>query len=283
MSISTVIEVGVGLILVYYILGLIASGLTNILTEFTQLRAKDLQDYLRDVLEDSGKFEDFMLHPWVQNLRPRKVTLFGKIQIRDLNWLPKETFAKTFLDVIAPGEDGMGTAEDIRQAVEMLPAGKAKSQLLGLVSRGVNSVNQARTNLEDWFNDLMYNVSSIYGQHARRIVYIFAFLVVFLGNVDSIAIATTLWNAPAKRALAAAAADQILAEEQAPVESIEQIEGLVDILERINIPMFWTAEDLPGDANAIAVKIAGLAITWVAAAQGAPFWYDVLKRVRGRS
>ena len=280
MSISVVIEVGIGLILTYYILGLIASGLTRLLTDFMQLRAKDLETRLREVLEDSGKYEDLMLHPWVQNLRPKVVTLIGENKTRKLASLPKETFAKTFLDVIAPGEDGMGTVDDIRNAIQMLPAGKAKSQFLGLVNQGVEDINQARTNLEDWFDDIMINVSSIFGQHARRIVLAFSFMIVFLGNVDSIAIASTLWNAPAQRALATAAADQILAEDQVQVESIEQIEGLVGILESIQIPMFWTSTDLPQGLEAVAIKLAGLTITWIAASQGAPFWYDVLKRVR---
>jgi hypothetical protein len=46
--------------------------------------------------------------------------------------------------------------------------------------------------------------------------------------------------------------------------------------------LFWRTEYLPQDAEEGMIKVAGLIITWIATAQGSPFWYDVLKRLRGR-
>ena len=107
-SFSAVIEVTVGLVLVYYVMGVITSSITKWLTDVLQLRAKDLQSHLRDLLEDSGKLDDLLLHPWAQNLKPKKVTLFNKVIDREIcpsggNLYLFGTFSWTYLSRVADG------------------------------------------------------------------------------------------------------------------------------------------------------------------------------------
>jgi hypothetical protein len=182
-------------------------------------------------------------------------------------------------DVLAPGEDGKGTLADVKNAINGLPAGTAKSHLTGLVNAGVEKLEDARTGVESWFDEVMLNINSVYGQHARRIVMVISLALTIFLNVDTVKIVTNLWEAPTKRAIAAAQADEILAAQPQSVD-ITDIPELVNILESIEIPLFWTPEDVPVTPKAAAIKLSGLVITWVAAAQGAPFWYDILKRLR---
>jgi hypothetical protein len=278
-SASAVIEVGIGIIVVYYVLGLITSGITTWITSITQLRAKDLEENLREVLADSGKFDAIMQHPWVQNLKPKKVNLFGKLRELEVAKIPTQTFARVLFDVLAPGEDGKGTLEDVRNAINGLPAGKAKSHLTGLVNAGVAKLEDARSGVETWFDEVMMNISSVYGQHARQIVMVVSLALTLFLNVDTVKIVTNLWEAPTKRAIAAAQADEILAAQPESVD-ITDIPELVGVLESIEIPLFWTPEDVPATPKDAAIKLSGLIITWVATAQGSPFWYDVLRRLR---
>ena len=103
-------------------------------------------------------------------------------------------------------------------------------------------------------------------------------LTLFL-NVDTVKIVTNLWEAPTKRAIAAAQADEILAAQPESVD-VTDIPELINVLESIEIPLFWTPDDVPTTTKDAFIKMSGLIITWVATAQGSPFWYDVLRRLR---
>ncbi len=280
MSFSSVIEVGVGLILVYYILSLMTSTVTSWITEGLQIRANNLFDGLQDLLGDSEKLQDLLNHPWVENLKPKRVGLIGGVTVtRRLAILPSGTFARTLLEILAPSEKSGEALKKLRASVTALPEGRTKQQLTGLVNQGVEKVEDVRKNFEAWFNDALINITSLYGQHARRIALVIASIITLVLNVDSFDIVVTLWNAPAERAVAAAAADQALA---ADVDS-ESISDYVERLEGLHIPLFWTPESIPQTPKDWALKTVGLASTAAAVSLGSPFWYDVLKRLRGSS
>jgi hypothetical protein len=291
MTFSAVLEVGVGLVLVFYILSQVSSSITSWIAKVTQLNARKLEEGLLELFEDPDQLGNIMNHPWVRMLRPKKLTLIGDVvkeefedwqEGKRVSWIPSGTFAKVVADVLAPGEDGLGDINDIRRAIATLPAGTLKSHLLGMVNKSVNSVSEFRGNVEAWFNDAMDGVSQVYKQNTKQIVMAVAFVLTFSLNVDAIAIVTSLWDAPTTRAIAAARADEILQAEVPPEAQLEEIPDLVQSLEVIGLPLFWRAEYLPQDAEEGMIKVAGLIITWVAIAQGSPFWYDVLKRLRGR-
>jgi hypothetical protein len=291
MTFSAILEVGVGLVLVFYILSYISSGITTWITRIIQLDARKLEEGLLDLFGDPDKLGDIMNHPWVRILRPKKLNLLGKViekEFKDwregkrVTWIPTGTFSKVLADVLAPGEDGLGDIHDIRRAILSLPAGKLKSHLLGMVNSSVKNVKDFRSNVEVWFDDAMRGVSQVYRQNTKQIVIGIAFVLTFSLNVDTIAIATVLWEAPTTRALAAARADDILQAEQ-PSEEIplSDIQDLVESLEVIGIPLLWRTEYLPQNTEESLSKVAGLLISWVALTQGSPFWYDILKRLRG--
>ena len=52
MSVSTILEICIGLVLIYYILGLIVSVVTSWFTKGLQIRANDLEDYLKDLFHN---------------------------------------------------------------------------------------------------------------------------------------------------------------------------------------------------------------------------------------
>ena len=280
MTFSTVMEVGVGLDLVYYVLSLIASTITSWIAKTVELDAQKLEENLADLLRDPEMLDSIMLHPWVRILRPKHLPLVGKVVEKRVDWIPPETFSKVLADILAPGEDKKGTVEDLRKAVNDLPAGPLKSHLWGMVNTGVERVEEFRANVEGWFNDAMRSASQIYAQHTKRIILVLSLILTLALNVDTVAIATTLWDAPTTRAIAASTADEILAEENIEPE-LKDIPDLVDSLEGIGIPLFWSKETLPENTEEVGLKILGLFISWIAIAKGSPFWYDVLKRLRG--
>jgi hypothetical protein len=275
MSLSTVFEVGLGLILVYYVLSLVVSKIVGEISKWTQLRARDLEEGLRDLLADSGKLEEFMQHPRIQNLQPKRLNFLSSgVTTYKVEAIPASSFALTLLDVLAPGAKS-DPMTDLRSAVESLPAGKAKDSLLTIINSGVQSLEDTRRLVEGWYDDAAKNISQVFTQHARRIVFVIAAAVTLLTGVDSVTIAQNLWEEPTRRAAVAAQTDQFVQEQP---ES--DIQSFLSSLEELNIPLLWDFNNLPDDLGGWGKKIAGLIITWVAISQGSSFWYDILKKVR---
>jgi hypothetical protein len=273
MTLSSVLEVGLGLILVYYVLSLIVSYITAEIIKWTELQAKDLEEGLRELLEDSGKLEEFMEHPWIKKLKPKRLKfLSGDIRRGQVNYIPPSTFVLALFDVLASGEKGENRLADIRNAINALPKGETRDALLRLIN-SVNELEEARKLVEAWFNDTMANVSLLYKQHAQRIAIIVAAVVTIVIGADSIAIANSLWEEPSLRAAIAVKADMFI--EREPEGDIQTF---LSELKELQIPILWTA--LPGDLEGWVWKGIGLILTCLAASQGSSFWYDLLKRIR---
>lgn len=101
MSLSTVISVGLGLILIYYALGLIVNATTQIIKISFDLRAKALSRVLIDLMEE--KSQEFMNLGLVQTLKPLGKRLFTKE--RDVCEIPKSTFSLAILELLQPRDN----------------------------------------------------------------------------------------------------------------------------------------------------------------------------------
>ena len=279
MTFSAVLEVGIGLVLVYYALGLIVSWITSEIAKWTELRAVHLEAGLRDLLADSGKLEELIEHPLIRNLRPKRLRLLrGGTNSCRVEDIPSSTFALALFDVLVPGKkglDGNDPLKEIRETAKALPEGKTRDALMGLFNTGVTDLETARGLVEGWFDDAMRNVSRLQKQHARRIVTSVALVATLVTGVDSITVARSLWSEPALRSAISARVDA-LAEEEDPGD----VRSVLSELEEMEIPILWDADALPKDSIDWIVKAIGLLLTWLAVSQGSSFWYDVLRRVK---
>jgi hypothetical protein len=272
MNLSVVLEVAIGLVLLYYVLSLVVSYITSEIAKWTQIRAKDLELVLKEQLQDPAAFVKFMDHPLIKNLQPKRVKLLGQVWDAKVEKIPPTTFSTTLFDIMAPSADDGNKLEQIKNTIKGLPDGEIKTSLSCLIDATVNDMQTARENIERWYDDIMQNVTRLYTQHARHIAIICALVVTIAVDGDSVNVATQLWNQPTLRAAAAVKAEEYAKE--APTDPTKALEEL-----KMPIPILWTTP-LPQDAQGWMLKIAGWVITWVAVSQGSSFWYDVLKRAR---
>jgi hypothetical protein len=285
MSLSTILEIIIGLILIYYVLGVIVSAVTSWITTTLQTRAKDLKGYLNGLLDDKDKLGEIMANPLVTALRPIRLTpivgfFTGQTAEYDAEKIPPGVF---FTALLGRGIDTYQTFDEVKQAadkaLESLPdSSQLKKDLTKLIDDAEGNLAQLRYSLESWFDGVMHKASAIFTIHARRIVIALALMVTLVSGVDSIDIAQQLWNQPNLRAVASAKAAQIAeGGELAP-----DIKVLVTTLEDLELDYhndWWNTRNSSDAPNAILLKILGLAITWVAVSQGSSFWYDVMKKV----
>ena len=167
-------------------------------------------------------------------------------------------------------------------------------------------IAEYRKNTEGWFSDVMSQTSSWYKIRAQWLAFWIGLFLAIIMNIDTIHIAQKLWQEPTARAVIVAQA-QIEAQGPTPPENIS-----FSTARSLNFPVGWTTTAL--DANScsllsvinyqfvirsagkclsvtslpalnngwgILVKLFGYLLTALAAAQGAPFWFDILRKLVG--
>ncbi len=173
---------------------------------------------------------------------------------------------------------------------------------------------QARQNLEKWFDDSMDRVSGVFKRYSQWMAFLIGCIVALALNVDSINLTLYLWRDPSVRQVLAAQASKIQftqpGSENNPQQAVQQLSEQFGAL---NLPVGWgielnngaiadnNCEPFPSGKQTfgipllrsnkclvppqadnqtnVVLKLVGVFITALAAMQGAPFWFDMLKRL----
>lgn len=187
------------------------------------------------------------------------------------------------------------------------------------VKEGESNLAQARRNVEKWFDDSMERVSGDFKRSSQLIALMIGFIVALFLNIDSIHLTGYLWREPSVRQVLADKASAASADSSGFVISDEfqtnPYKAMQDFREQfigLGLPIGWTLKlqsdpvfegsacklfpqgneffgisisdrclspSPPDHSSNGLVKLMGIALTALAAAQGAPFWFDILKRV----
>jgi hypothetical protein len=166
---------------------------------------------------------------------------------------------------------------------------------------------KTRLNLESWFNDAMDRLTGWYKRYTAVWSFILGLLIALLFNVDTVQISTQLWKAPTVRQLLVAQASQT----QSATANLNSPIQVQDYFNSLAIPVGWSTAlaadpskcgwtpgqnvqpaffihnqcnllvNLPSmdDAWGWIGKGLGILISGAAAAQGSPFWFDILKKL----
>jgi hypothetical protein len=163
-----------------------------------------------------------------------------------------------------------------------------------------------RKNTEGWFNDVMSQASNWYKTRSQWMAFWIGLTIAVSMNIDTVNIAQKLWQEPTARAVIVAQA-QTEAQSQEPGASVSFVTA-----KNLNFPAGWTTTTLDtkacrlidvidyrfvirsaGDCLSVTslpalnngwgilVKLFGYLLSAAAAAQGAPFWFDILRKIVG--
>ena len=291
MSFSQVVEVAVGLVLVYYILGQIVSLITKLILEALETRGKVLEKYLIQIAGEK-QVGDFVKMPQIESQAPvRYKGLRGflapalQVEAQKVERIPVTNLVDAFFDFAGLLGKELSAVE-LLAIIEDLPDSEAKSRLTAMVKKGVTDLNQLRSRVGMWFTGLMEQAAETFRAYARRVVILLSLSLTLVLGVDSIDLAVQLWDNADMRMVAATKADKYLAEKGAETD----IGPLLKDLDALNLKFGWWAvpgslpvQDAAGGvwAGWVLKKILGLVLTATAVSQGSSFWYDILKRLRG--
>ncbi|HYT25249.1 MAG TPA: hypothetical protein VEP73_02015, partial [Actinomycetota bacterium] len=163
-----------------------------------------------------------------------------------------------------------------------LPDGlPAKAALQAFEKDAAGDLAVFRARVEQWFDDAMSRVSGWYRRRVQLWLVVYAALVCVALNVDTFAIARSLWtNGPVRQAVVAAAGQERGAGLDGVASGVARVRAL-------DLPITWAGSGtptsdprrLPRSAGGWAQKVAGLALSMLALSLGAPFWFDLLGKV----
>lgn len=290
MSISQALDVAIGLIVVYYLLGSLVSLVTQWINEMLETRGKALEQYLIRIVGDK-KIGDLIKLPQLQALRPIRYksffSVFGSVtEPKRIEKIPVGTLVDAFFDLAGLTAKKEMDLLQLAELIDKLPDSEGKNAFINWINQGVTSIADLRARTTAYFSGMLEQAAATFRARARSFVIILSLGITVLFGTDTIQLARTLWSSAELRAIAAAQADAVVAREGANADLSDIIDDLGAYSIRIG---WWQTEQLPQTNNIgdwaifILLKVIGLSITVAAVSQGSSFWYDLLKRLTGNS
>lgn len=309
---STLLEVGIGVVFVYLLLSLLCSAFNELIESFAKYRARDLETGIRRLLSDPGLAEAFFNHPLVKPLGEKP------------SYIPARTFSLALWNLATAGAEkgeklAAGITRDLTAIKDVIAGlndaqfGNIKVSLLTLIDEAGNDLGQARTNIEQWYDDAMERVSGWYKRRTHKRLIVMGFIAAALLNVDTLNVAQALWyNDTLRNSVTVAANDYLkvsvaassLKPDPAPGSTatassaenpLAAITNVRRELDSLGLPIGWISKPAAADQTAMAaynadprrrpdsaggwfLKLLGIFLTALAVSQGAPFWFDVLNK-----
>jgi hypothetical protein len=295
----TALDVAIGLFFLYFLLSIVCSTISEIVAGALGWRAANLELAIRHLLQDPEKVAEFWRNPRIRALTepvlPRKGILRRPAsdsgeEVRKPSYLPARSVAMTLLDTLAPevakkaretdpsATPSKDVIRQLRESVGGIGNDTVRTALLDVLDEGRTAVDDFRRGLEGKFDELMDRASGWYKRRAQRAIIAIAIAVTLVGNVDTIQVASGLWNDDALRASVVQQASAASGGEAATAgEDLDSLAEDVEDVGELGLPLGWSEAGTPDSALGwIGKVLLGWPVTILALAMGAPFWFDVL-------
>jgi len=298
---SAILEVAIGIVLVYLLLSVICTAAQEVLETWMKKRATNLEKGLRELLNDpngTGLVDMMYNHPLIFGLfkgsydpgRTRTWWLTSALP----TYIPAANFATALMDIVArgpvspaapngPQPAGELSFDSLRAAVDNSPAlnPSIRRVMHLMLDSARGDLDRVQANLETWFNNGMDRVAGWYKRNTQWILLGIGVLLTVGLNVDSMRLATVLYQQDTLRAQVVAQAGAIAKDGKPPNDGKKAFAAL----EGLNLPIGWYVQQKKTDPPAvwcsvreIAPHIPGWLITAFAISLGAPFWFDLLNK-----
>lgn len=182
--------------------------------------------------------------------------------------------------------------EQVRTGAKAIGANKSLERSLGSLLAGAEEYATAadkalaigRANVEEWFNSTMDRMGGWYKRWAQVWAFFIALVVAVAFNIDSIHIAEELWRNPAMRQASTTYIQNFVNDKTKDGKPLSDtdLQTVNAQIQKLDFPIGWdkiSKEENKSEWWFWFVKSIGYLITAGAAMQGAPFWFDILKKL----
>ncbi|MBK8491028.1 MAG: hypothetical protein IPL49_09095 [Saprospirales bacterium] len=273
------LNIVVGLVLVFLLYSLFATTILELLASFLAFRGKNLEKALRNMLDgdNTGLFQEFKESPMYQQLAGRFI---GKSS--PPSYLTSEKFRSILFHVIGKNQDG----NEVENWIDRMPDSPLKSVLQQLKEDAQHDKEAFKQKVELWFNDVMDRASGWYKRQMQRILIVLGLGIAISFNVDSLQIYGQLSRDPETANKIALEAAKVVEGQEAADEPLAMKKELYELvnanLEELKSPLgIGWAHVTPATMTwqGWLHKAFGWLVTAIAISLGAPFWFDMLRKM----
>jgi hypothetical protein len=283
-ALLTILSIVIGIVFVLLLFSLLASTVMEMVAALLSLRGRHLLSTLRNMLGDET--ERFLMHPFFRQLsyaahRKTSVSAYSLP-----GWINKSTFSSILADLLY-ANDG----SSLEQRILQLPESEMKNLLLYLYRQTDGSAEQFKAKIENWFDEVMERASDWYKRSTKWWLFGIGLIMATLFNADTIQIYSSLSaNSTVRNDFMELAGQFVQTHDSVPTlnlnRSIDQVlpefkEMAQTYKETIQSPLGlgWVGDMSGMDMSDWLVKILGFILTGISVTFGAPFWFEVLKKL----
>lgn len=283
-----VLEVALGLALVFSLVSFAVSLVTEWISAIWGRRGALLRRGVEQMLgkAQAGELYD---HPLFQSLMPHRwlASRHGP------SYVPTDLFVTTLLSQLDPEGKGAGFKDELLTQLDDLPEDdELRRALLPLVTQAEDDWEKVKKSVGDWFDQVMEGVTAWYRRWSQLVLFLTGFVLAMVVGVDALDITRTLWINDEIRAGVARVAEEF--SESGIAGNAENGEGPTTDLEAARRKA-KELQELQQDLAAVGLRfrpitgcgwepdlpwcLLGYLLTAFAASLGAPFWFDLLKKL----
>jgi hypothetical protein len=256
---SAVLDVVIGMVFCFASVALIASYLYETGSSLLGLRATSLLKGIKAMLNDPNLegvalsiYNSALVNPRHDGTTPARQR--PKI-------LPSYIVSRDFADALLEHLQSVPEkATNLEKAINDISDPQLKQLLQGMYKRAGQKIEGLQAEISRWFDGSMKRVSGAYKRRAQLYTFLIALALAVGLNIDAFHLFQILWNHPTLLAQATSAGAQV---------TVGQAAGAL-----ADLPVGW------GQGFSISwVACLGWLMTASTAIFGAPFWFDLLRRL----
>jgi hypothetical protein len=308
---NPIIDIAIGLILMYLVLSLVCTVVNEFIATKLELRSRSLEAGLKQMLDDKTLQDAFYGHGLIsgyagaignsqQVLRGGNVVNAATVDAsggqadnpsKHPSYLSGESFALALIGSLATGKTVPGLA-DIQDAIEKLPANsRVRQALLASLIAARDDFDRFRQSVATWFDDTMEGLSGAYKRHLKVISLVVGCTVAVIANADTFAVGSALWSSQILRAQIVQVARETVDKGAPSTPGAATPTDIANAFKQADqtltpLPLGWptlvvnvrTLEGWGPWAWFVLSTLLGWFVTGLALSLGAPFWFDLLSK-----
>jgi hypothetical protein len=234
---GTILDVAIGLAVMYLMFSLVATTLNEMVATMIKLRARYLSSAIPAIIDHAPLRADFYKSGVIRGIdtalqavaasSPMKlgfsksqtatssqdsdtVTISQGSATRHPSYISSDNFAHALLNSLDPSKS-LPVFSDVRQSVQLMPNCNIRDVLLAQIVAANGDLDKLRTGVATWFDDAMDRVGGVYKRDMKYISVIVGILLAIAFNADSVSVTRALWEDPTLRAAMVQVAQKELA------------------------------------------------------------------------
>lgn len=279
----TILSVIIGIVFVLLLFSMLTSAVVEVFHAAFSNRGKHLKSTLEIML--GNKAADFFNHSYFKQLSSAtKPNSKQKLPV----WISKSTFSSILADILTPENSNLSIEERIK-----LIGGEnneLRKVLDFLWRQSGNDIQLFQHKVENWYDEVMERARDWFADATKWRLFFIGLALAGMLNADTVQIYQSLSsNASVREELEQVAAtfaqsrdavsgtDLSKTYEEAS-QDLKDIKNLYQSSVASPLGLGWQ-QSLPNTAWGWLTKLAGWILTGVAVTMGAPFWFDILKKL----